>query len=54
MHSLGLGLLLATVETSTTATALVTIGECFGDSVTVSHSILKLFLTPHCTYRLHG
>lgn len=36
LHSLALGLLLAIIETSITATALVTIGEHFDDSVTVS------------------
>ncbi|KAL8719831.1 MAG: hypothetical protein Q9225_003209 [Loekoesia sp. 1 TL-2023] len=35
LFSLALGLALATIETSITATALVTIGEYFGDSVTV-------------------
>lgn len=39
--SLALGLLLATIETSITATALVTIGEYFHNSVTVSLSILQ-------------
>ena len=38
--SLALGLLLATIETSITATALVTIGEYFHNSVTVSLSAL--------------
>ncbi|KAL8730918.1 MAG: hypothetical protein Q9181_004490 [Wetmoreana brouardii] len=47
--SLALGLSLAIIETSITATALVTIGEYFGNSVTVSfplldaHRLLTLF-----------
>lgn len=39
--SLSLGLLLAIIETSITATALVTIGEYFKDSVNVSLSTLQ-------------
>ena len=49
--SLALGLLLATIETSITATALVTIGEYFSNSVTVSLSVLQgstFFSYPFC------
>ena len=44
LSSLGLGLLLATIETSITATALVTIGDYFKDSVTVSLQSLRIGL----------
>lgn len=46
--SLALGLVLATIETSITATALVTIGEYFKDSVTVSLPTLSLITFDSC------
>ncbi|KAK0506855.1 hypothetical protein JMJ35_010709 [Cladonia borealis] len=45
LSSLALGLLLATIETSITATALVTIGEYFGNSVTVTWVVLAYLLS---------
>ncbi|KAL8818789.1 MAG: hypothetical protein Q9223_002650 [Gallowayella weberi] len=43
--SLALGLMLAIIETSITATALVTIGEYFQDSVTVTWVVLAYLLS---------
>ncbi|KAL8699912.1 MAG: hypothetical protein Q9201_005739 [Fulgogasparrea decipioides] len=45
LFSLALGLSLAIIETSITATALVTIGEYFGDSVTVTWVVLAYLLS---------